>query len=136
MVDRPPLSLVRVMLPYTLRDPYRLSHYTSPIYRALWPSAKEYLISLCECANGRGGRPDHAGLAGLRAVARSHVHRGLGRARTRRRRSTKADAEWDATTKRLGVDVAEGGLRAVPQAARAATPTTRSRSSGNAVHIT
>src|SRR5580704_17510551 len=30
----PPVSLVRVMLPYTLRDPYRLSHYNSPIYRS------------------------------------------------------------------------------------------------------
>ena len=36
----PPVSLVRVMLPYTLRDPYRLSHYTSPVYRSLWPAAK------------------------------------------------------------------------------------------------
>jgi multiple sugar transport system substrate-binding protein len=40
----PPVSLARTMVPYALRDPYRLSHYTSPLYRALWPNAKEYLL--------------------------------------------------------------------------------------------
>jgi multiple sugar transport system substrate-binding protein len=50
-VTAPPLSLVRTMLPYTLRDPYRLSTYKSAEYRALWPAANEYLINLCECAN-------------------------------------------------------------------------------------
>jgi len=29
----PPVSLARVMLPYALRDPYRLSHYKSDLYR-------------------------------------------------------------------------------------------------------
>ena len=102
-VTAPPLSLVRCMLPYTLRDPYRMSTYKSDEYRALWPSAKDYLVNLCECRQYRRGRYDHAGLAGLCAVDRPHVHRGLGRARTRRPRSRKAAAEWDATTQRLGV---------------------------------
>src|SRR6185312_6861548 len=44
----PSVSLQRVMLPYTLRDPYRISHFNSKAYRALWPGAKEYLITLCE----------------------------------------------------------------------------------------
>ena len=47
----PSVSLQRVMLPYTLRDPYRLSHYRSKTYRGLWPSAKEYLIGLNNGAN-------------------------------------------------------------------------------------
>ncbi len=50
-VTSPPVSLVRVMLPYTLRDPYRMSHFNSPEYRALWPAAKDYLSTLADAAN-------------------------------------------------------------------------------------
>ena len=50
-VTAPPLSMVRTMLPYTLRDPYRMSTYRSQQYRALWPAAKDYLSNLCEAAN-------------------------------------------------------------------------------------
>ena len=39
----PPVSLARCMLPYALRDPYRLSHFKSELYGALFPTAKEYL---------------------------------------------------------------------------------------------
>jgi len=48
----PAVSLARVMAPYALRDPYRLSHFTSPLYRSLWPNAKDYLINLSNSANG------------------------------------------------------------------------------------
>ncbi|HRX35803.1 MAG TPA: extracellular solute-binding protein [Aestuariivirga sp.] len=37
------ISLERVQLPYTLRDPFRTSHYESAEYRALWPDAGAYL---------------------------------------------------------------------------------------------
>lgn len=40
------VSLKRVQLPYTLRDPFRTSHYSSPEYLARWPEAKEYLGTL------------------------------------------------------------------------------------------
>ena len=36
-------SLERVQLPYTLRDPFRTSHYASAEYRKLWPDAGAYL---------------------------------------------------------------------------------------------
>ncbi len=40
------------MLPYALRDPYRLSHFKSELYApALCPSAKEYLVNLNNSAN-------------------------------------------------------------------------------------
>lgn len=42
-LNSPKISLQRVMLPYALRDPYRKSHLRSPEYRALWPTAPEYL---------------------------------------------------------------------------------------------
>jgi multiple sugar transport system substrate-binding protein len=50
-VTSPPVSLARVMLPYALRDPYRLSHFKSELYAGLFPSAKEYLVNLNNSAN-------------------------------------------------------------------------------------
>ena len=35
-----------MQLPYTLRDPFRKSHFSSPEYQSLWPDAKEYLDAL------------------------------------------------------------------------------------------
>jgi multiple sugar transport system substrate-binding protein len=47
----PTISLERVMLPYALRDPYRLSHYASEEYRARWANAGEYLDTLSAAAD-------------------------------------------------------------------------------------
>jgi multiple sugar transport system substrate-binding protein len=48
----PTISLQRVMLPYALRDPYRLSHYASQEYRDRWPNAGAYLDTLQAAADG------------------------------------------------------------------------------------
>ncbi len=40
------ISAKRVQLPYTLRDPFRTSHYSNPEYLAKWPDAKDYLGTL------------------------------------------------------------------------------------------
>ena len=40
------ISTKRVQLPYTLRDPFRTSHYSNPEYLAKWPDAKDYLGTL------------------------------------------------------------------------------------------
>src|SRR5215207_3906010 len=48
----PTISMQRVMLPYALRDPYRLSHFASEEYRGMWPTAGAYLDTLQEAADG------------------------------------------------------------------------------------
>ena len=48
----PTISLQRVMLPYALRDPYRLSHFQSEEYRGRWATAGEYLDTLEAIADG------------------------------------------------------------------------------------
>ncbi len=48
----PTISLERVMLPYALRDPYRISHYESEAYRSAWGNAGEYLDTLRAAADG------------------------------------------------------------------------------------
>lgn len=47
----PTISLERVMLPYALRDPYRLSHYASDEYRGRWTNAPAYLDTLKAAAD-------------------------------------------------------------------------------------
>jgi multiple sugar transport system substrate-binding protein len=102
-VTSPPVSLVRVMVPYALRDPYRLSHYTAPAYRALWPAAKDYLIGLSNGANTSvvdmimPGWQDYA--LSLDRMC-SAVWAGTDPEAALR----KAAAEWDQVTQKLGTD--------------------------------
>jgi multiple sugar transport system substrate-binding protein len=99
----PSISLQIVMLPYTLRDPYRISHYKSPLYRKLWPAAKEYLISLDEAANlavidmimsGAGDYANSIDRAMTAIYAGKDIKSGL----------DQAAKEWDSITNKLGVD--------------------------------
>lgn len=107
----PSISLQRVMLPYTLRDPYRLSHYRSKKYRSLWPAAKEYLVALNDGANNAvidmvmTGAADYANAldrAMTAMYAGQDVKRGL----------DDAAKQWDAITKRLGVDAQRAAYQA------------------------
>lgn len=99
----PSVSLQRVQLPYTLRDPYRLSHYRSKQFWKAWPAAREYLRALCEGANHGVLDPIMSGAADYaNALDRSmtsiyagkDVQDGL----------DEAAKEWDNITKRLGTD--------------------------------
>ena len=117
-VTAPPLSLVRVMLPYTLRDPYRLSHLQlAEQYRALWPSAKDYLVDLCECANSgvvdmiMPGWQDYALSLDRMCTAVWGGEDPQGRPAE----GGGGMGHGDAAARRRG---AEGGLSGVPQAAR------------------
>jgi multiple sugar transport system substrate-binding protein len=101
-VTAPPMSLVRTMLPYTLRDPYRLSTYKSEQYRALWPAAKDYLSTLCEASNAAvvdmimPGWQDYA-------LTLDRMCTAVWGGQDPEAALKKANEEWDATTKRLGV---------------------------------
>jgi multiple sugar transport system substrate-binding protein len=98
----PSISLQVVMLPYTLRDPYRISHYKSPAYRKLWPSAREYLVALNAAANnavidmimsGAGDYANSIDRAMTAIYAGKDIQSGL----------DGAAKEWDAITDKLGV---------------------------------
>jgi len=98
----PPVSLVRVMLPYTLRDPYRISHYTSPLYRSLWPSAKEYLLNLANAANYgitdmiMPGWQDYA-------LTLDRMSTAVWAGKDPKAALEEAAAEWNGTTRKIGV---------------------------------
>ena len=99
----PAVSLARVMAPFALRDPYRMSHYTSPLYRALWPNAKDYLINLSNSANGAvldmimPGWQDYA-------LSIDRMCTAVWAGEDPKTALQRAAAEWDATTQKLGVD--------------------------------
>lgn len=99
----PPVSLARTMLPYALRDPYRLSHYKSELYGALWPDAKEYLVNLCNSANVglldmiMPGWQDYA-------LSLDRMCSSVWAGADPKAALETAAAEWDQTTERLGVD--------------------------------
>jgi multiple sugar transport system substrate-binding protein len=99
----PPVSTARVMLPYALRDPYRLSHYKSPLYRSLWPTAKDYLVNLNNATN--------LGVVDLIMPGWQDYALSLDRMCTAawagqdpKAVLQKAASEWDAITQKLGVD--------------------------------
>ena len=139
-VTAPPLSLVRTMLPYTLRDPYWLSHLqVGDSIRSLWPSAKDYLINLSHSANGgvvdmimpgwqdyaltidrmctavwAGQAPEEALEEGRRRVGCDHPTARRRRRRRRRMRSSSScrGRTADHTIEKLGMAVIRVGMLA------------------------
>ncbi len=98
----PSVSLQRVMLPYTLRDPYRISHYKSKKYRSLWPGARQYLVGLANGANNAvidmvmTGAADYANSLD-RAMSAMYAGKDI------KKGLDDAAKEWDAITNKLGV---------------------------------
>jgi multiple sugar transport system substrate-binding protein len=99
----PPVSLARTMLPYALRDPYRLSHFKSDLYAQLWPDAKAYLVNLNNSANVglldmiMPGWQDYA-------LTLDRMCSSVWAGTDPKAALDTASAEWDQVTERLGVD--------------------------------
>jgi multiple sugar transport system substrate-binding protein len=100
----PEISLQRVMLPYALRDQYRLTHVDSPQFRAAWKDAPEYLDTLKDAANGKAfidliipGVNEYTTAYGEAATAI------LGGAEVQSSLDTAA-TKWDDITNRIGRD--------------------------------
>ena len=96
------VSLERVQLPYSLRDPFRSSHFTSPEYLARWPDAKDYLAILEQGAE--------TGLLDLSLLQTDKYDEALRHAISRlwlgddpKAILDAAAAEWDAITETVGV---------------------------------
>jgi multiple sugar transport system substrate-binding protein len=102
-VTSPPVSLARVMLPYALRDPYRISHFKSELYGQLFPSAKEYLANLNNSANVAVLDPIMPGGQDY-FVTLDRMATSVWAGTDPQTALETAAAEWDQTTERLGVD--------------------------------
>lgn len=102
-ITSPPVSLARVMLPYALRDPYRLSHFSSDLYAGLFPGAKDYLINLNNSANVGLLDPIMPGAQDY-FLSLDRMATSVWAGADPQGALETAAAEWDATTDRLGVD--------------------------------
>lgn len=99
----PEISLQVTMLPFGLRDPWRLSHFESPLYRNAWGNADEYLDTLKEAAmNGQW----ELGIPGGREYmeALDHAVTGAYGGEDLQRALDEATANWEKITNRLGKD--------------------------------
>ena len=96
-------SLQNVMKPVGLRDPFRFSHYDSPEYQKLWPTAPEYLKVLKEGAS--------AGYADISIIETFRYQDSMARAvvaaiggEDPKAALDALAAEWDQITESVGVD--------------------------------
>lgn len=99
----PPVSLARCMLPYALRDPYRISHFKSELYGALFPTAKEYLANLNASANVGLLDPIMPGAQDY-FLSIDRMCTDVWAGADPMTALQTAAAEWDTTTERLGVE--------------------------------
>jgi multiple sugar transport system substrate-binding protein len=97
------ISAKRVQIPYTLRDPFRTSHYTNPEYLSKWPDAKDYLDTLKVASE--------AGLFDLSLIQTDKyeevLRNGFGRlwaGEDPQRILDDLARQWDEITARVGVD--------------------------------
>lgn len=96
-------SITRVTLPYTVRDPFRTSHFNSARYQSLWPAAKDYLATLETAAE--------KGLLDLSIIDTFAYEESLTRAvvaalsgQDARTVLDQAAEEWNRITEEIGVD--------------------------------
>jgi multiple sugar transport system substrate-binding protein len=98
------ISLLRVQLPYALRDPFRTSHFQSEDYQNAWSTAGEYLDILQAAAE--------SGLLDLSIRNTAAYDEAITRAITSafggedpKAALDQAAQDWDRLTDRIGVDV-------------------------------
>jgi multiple sugar transport system substrate-binding protein len=97
------ISMQRVQLPFALRDPFRVSHYTDPVYLSRWPEAKEYLATLK--AASETGLLDLSLLQTdkYEEVLRQSISR-LWAGEDPKKILDDAAKQWDTITEKIGVD--------------------------------
>jgi multiple sugar transport system substrate-binding protein len=97
------ISTQRVQLPTALRDPFRDSHFTDPVYLSRWPDAKDYLATLKAGAETglldlsllQTDKYEEALRQGISALWAGDDPKAI---------ADKIAADWDAITERVGVD--------------------------------
>ncbi|HZP93657.1 MAG TPA: extracellular solute-binding protein [Burkholderiales bacterium] len=97
------ISNQRVQLPYTLRDPFRDSHYVNKQYLSRWPDAKYYLAALKDASK--------TGLLDLSLIQTDKYEEALRQAFSRlwagddpTKILDDAAKQWDQITQQVGVD--------------------------------
>jgi multiple sugar transport system substrate-binding protein len=97
------ISNQRVQLPYTLRDPFRDSHYTNKEYLGRWPDAKYYLAALQDASK--------TGLLDLSLIQTDKYEEAIRQGISRlwagedpKKILDDVAKQWDEITQQVGVD--------------------------------
>ena len=97
------ISMQRVQLPFALRDPFRTSHFSDPVYESRWPDAKEYLATLKAASE--------TGLLDLSLLQTDKYEEVLRQSISKlwaggdpKQILDEAAKQWDQITDRIGVD--------------------------------
>ena len=97
------ISNQRVQLPYTLRDPFRDSHYVNKEYLGRWPDAKYYLAALHDAS--------HSGLLDLSLIQTDKYEEAIRQGVSRlwagedpKKILDDMAKQWDDITQQVGVD--------------------------------
>lgn len=102
-MNSPDISLQRITLPFSLRDPFRKSHFERNEFRSLWPSAGEYLdalkvgakIGLIDLSIRNTFQYQDALIRGLQKALAGDDPKAV---------LDEVAAEWDEITEKTGVD--------------------------------
>lgn len=105
------ISARRVQLPYTLRDPFRSSHFHDKEYLSAWPNAKDYLATLKQ-----GGE---LGLMDLSLIQTDSYEEALRHGLSRlwagqdpKKILDDVARRWDEITRRVGIDLQRSAYKA------------------------
>jgi multiple sugar transport system substrate-binding protein len=103
-ITSPEISLDITKHPATSLDPYRISHYQSPEFQNLWPTAGDYLAAIDETL--KVGFPDLQipGASEYLDVLDLELTEALAGNKSPQEALDAAAAEWDEITERLGRD--------------------------------
>ena len=97
------VSVTRSELPYSIRDPFRLSHYASPLLREQWPNAASFQDTLRE--GGELGMMDLTlrNTAAYQDAMSTAIQAAIG-GKDPREALDQLAKDWDELTEQTGVD--------------------------------
>ena len=115
------VSLKRTELPYSIRDPFRISHYKSPLLRGQWPNAGAFQDTLMDA--GGAGLLDLTlrNTAAYQDAFASALQEAIGGGDVKKALDGLAK-EWDAITKQVGVDAQRKAYNVFVSSGRAYPP--------------
>ena len=97
------VSITRSELPYSIRDPFRISHYESPLLRNQWPNATAFQDTLRDAGEKGILELTLRNTAAYQDAMSTALQAAIGGADPQEAIDQLAE-DWDALTEQIGVD--------------------------------
>ena len=105
------VSVKRSELPYSIRDPFRISHYESPLLRNQWPNAAEFQDTLRDAGEKGILELTLRNTAAYQEAMSTALQSAIGGEDPKKALDQLAE-DWDALTEQIGVDAQRDAYRA------------------------